>query len=313
MKSSDLEQRILRFVAEHKPVPLPRMIEELKENEQEVRRAAMRLLERGIFVMDYEFRLSTSAGVGEQERADVENSLRHYCVDPGDLDATPWCALVDALYQKYGAGAEAHDFSEFCKHHERWFEIAAAAHATNKRSDVAKTTLALLREDSLFEVEDFDTTVEDMRREDAQLPAEHARRLSGLRQGYDRAVIEVEYLRTTQKRRECEVQESHAEICAALREAGIETNDIAAGVRELSLRLASEGSARQWGSASCVVEPKLCTTDARICEACLDGIGYQCHVPGCCFFLCGTPRTDLGTLRSRFEGAGYSCTPVEGT
>lgn len=57
-------------------------------------------------------------------------------------------------------------------------------------------------------------------------------------------------------------------------------------------------------------QPALFTTEARVCGPCLDGIGQECHTPGCAFYLCATPRTDLGTLRSRFEGAGYACTPV---
>ncbi len=57
-------------------------------------------------------------------------------------------------------------------------------------------------------------------------------------------------------------------------------------------------------------QPALFTTDARMCGPCLNGIGKECHTPGCAFYLCATPRTDLGTLRERFEGAGYTCNVV---
>lgn len=52
------------------------------------------------------------------------------------------------------------------------------------------------------------------------------------------------------------------------------------------------------------LDPGLYRTDAMICGACLDGVPSECHTPGCAFFLCATPMTDLGNLRTRFEVFG---------
>ena len=38
---------------------------------------------------------------------------------------------------------------------------------------------------------------------------------------------------------------------------------------------------------------KVKTIEINICQACLDGVGEECHTPGCAFFLKPPPENGL--------------------
>jgi hypothetical protein len=107
------------------------MIESLKDiaTEREVRDAVQHHVQTGVLRLDLDFKISLAPIEPSAPCAD-EAELRSHCVEPTDLDTHPWMALMDALYQKFGASAVAYDFVKFCKQHQAWFEIAASIQAS---------------------------------------------------------------------------------------------------------------------------------------------------------------------------------------
>ena len=52
-------------------------------------------------------------------------------------------------------------------------------------------------------------------------------------------------------------------------------------------------------------------TDARICRGCLDGVGSECHSPGCLFWMADVPRPNNASLRSKMHCVAATVTPAE--
>jgi hypothetical protein len=123
------EEAVLKVVtAAESPMSFPEVVSALKEQrtERETRAALQRLTEIGSLLVDADLRVRIAPE--SSEPVCTEEALRQFCVEPEDLDDDPWAALMDALYQKFGAGSEAYDFTEFCKGHAPWFETAARIH-----------------------------------------------------------------------------------------------------------------------------------------------------------------------------------------
>lgn len=111
-------------------------------SEREVRAAIQHHVQTGMLVFDIDLKLKVGSHIevvkpGDAPPPSAEQQLRALCVEPRDLDERPWVSLMDALYQKFGASAEAYDFTEFCKKHESWFAVAARIHMQDRGGAVS--------------------------------------------------------------------------------------------------------------------------------------------------------------------------------
>lgn len=57
-----------------------------------------------------------------------------------------------------------------------------------------------------------------------------------------------------------------------------------------------------------IKEPKVITVQMRICESCLEGVGQECHTPGCALFLHNSPGLPIAREMYRvIVGDGVTC------
>ncbi len=128
------------------PTEIIRLLRD-EASEREVRAAIQHHVQTGMLAFDIDLKLNVGRHIevvkpGELRPPNPEEQLRELCVEPRDLDEHPWVALMDALYQKYGAGAEAYDFAEFCKQHEAWFAVAARIYMQGRAGAVSPEEFA---------------------------------------------------------------------------------------------------------------------------------------------------------------------------